>query len=188
MARCPHCGEPVSAGQERCFACGQKVRARARVYRSPVNGLLIAVAAGLVLAGVVGFIIIQSGARSRAAKEHEQAELQRVQDSVRAANRAARDTSRAANRDDLAAGLAEELARIEQRFNRTRAEVVKGQPSPAQQRIISDFNNEFGRLRGVSMALSGAGPKQRDSLSVLLRDGQRRLRTLVSDLARAPKK
>jgi hypothetical protein len=188
MARCPHCGEPVSAGQERCFACGQKVRSRGRQHRAPVNGLLIAGAAGLFVIAIVGFIIIQSGAKSRSAKEREQAELARVQDSVRAANRAARDTSRTANRDDLAAGLAEELARIEQRFNRTRAEVVKGQPSSAQQRIISDFNNEFGRLRGVSMALSGATPAKRDSLSALLRDGQRRLRTLVSDLARAPKK
>lgn len=188
MARCPHCGEPVTAKQERCFACGQKIRTRGYRHRSPVNGLLIVVAGALFVVAIVGFVLIQSGAKTRTAKERESAELARVQDSVRAANRARQDAAREQNRDELALGLTAELAQIEQRFNRTRGEVVKGEPSPAQARIISEFNAEASRQRGMAKALGGASPARRDSISVLMRDGQRRMRTLVSSLARAPRK
>jgi predicted nucleic acid-binding Zn ribbon protein len=187
MAKCPHCGETVAPGQERCFACGQLVRSLRRGQRRPVSGLLF-VAAGLaVLVAVVAFIVVASQSGRKAAAERERAELERVQDSVRAANRAMRDTARLENQDDATRGLIAELGEIEARFNRIKRDVVKGQPSAEQQRIISQFGAELGRARQLAAALGDLPPARQDSIKVQLREAQRQLRTLTSALPRAPR-
>jgi len=188
MAKCPHCGEVVAKGQETCFACGQKVRARARRSERPHNAAIFVFAGALVLAGIVGIIVMNSGRAKRARSDVYKQEQARVKDSARAAVQAKRDSARTVARNDATAILADEVNKLEQRFEIVRGEVVKDQPSPAQAKLISQIRTEVIRLRQLAVTIADRPGSAGDSLKAQLRDGERVVRTLISDLTRAPKK
>ena len=188
MAKCPHCGEVVADGQETCFACGQKVRARVRRHERPHNTAVFVIAGVLILAALVGIIAVVSGRAKRSGSEARRQEQERISDSVRAAVQAQRDSARAAARNDATALMADEINKLEQRFQNVRSEVVKGQPSPAQAKLVSEISAEVARLRQLAVSIGDQPGSGGDSLREQLRDGQRAVRTLISDLTRAPKK
>jgi hypothetical protein len=101
---------------------------------------------------------------------------------------AQRDSARAAARNDATALMADEINKLEQRFQNVRSEVVKGQPSPAQAKLVSEISAEVARLRQLAVSIGDQPGSGGDSLREQLRDGQRAVRTLISDLTRAPKK
>jgi hypothetical protein len=188
MARCPHCGEAVAKDQERCFACGQKVRARVHRGEQPVNPAIFVLVGVLVLAGIVGIIVVSSGRAKRARSEAYQQEQARIRDSIREAVRARRDTAKAAARDDVMAVLTGEIDKLEQRFNLVRQQVVKDQPGPAQAKLISEIRGEVAQLRQLAGTIANQPGPKGDSLKGQVRDGERLVRDLISDLSRAPKK
>ena len=188
MAKCPHCGEVVVDGQETCFACGQKIRARVRRHERPHNTAVFVIAGVLILAALIGIIVMVAGRSRRSEREARRQEQARISDSVRAVEQAQRDSARAAARNDAAALMADEINKLEQRFQNVRREVVKGQPSPAQAKLVAQINVEVARLRQLAVSIGSQSGPGGDSLREQLRDGQRAVRTLISDLSRAPKK
>ena len=188
MARCPHCGETMAEGQETCFACGQHVRERVHRRTQPLNVMIFVFAGVLVLAGIVGVIIMNSAQARRSRAEAHKQEQARIKASERAAAEAQRDSARAVARNSATAMLSTEIDKLEQRFDIVREEVVKEQPSPAQAKLISQIRSEVVALRQLAATLTDQPGSRSDSLTSLLRDGERRVRTLISDLGRAPKK
>jgi predicted nucleic acid-binding Zn ribbon protein len=188
MPKCPHCGEAVTVGQETCFACGQKIRARVRRQERPHNPLIFVFVGLLVLAVVVGAIVMISGRGKRASSEAYRQQQALIQEAARAAAQAKRDSARAAVRNDATGMLVQEVNDIEARFNSVSRQVVEKEPSPAQAKLIAEINAEIVKLRQLT-ATAGSGPSAaNDSIKEALRDGERTVRSLISALSRAPKK
>jgi predicted nucleic acid-binding Zn-ribbon protein len=187
MARCPHCGEPVDKGQERCFACGQKVHARLHRGERPLNPAIFVFAGALVLAGIIGIIIVSASRSRRARQEVRHQQQARAQDSIREAKRARRDTAKAAARSEELQRQTEELDKLDLRFGLVQQQAVKGQPSPEQAKLISQIRTEMGRLRQLATFLSVEPRPKPDTIKDKLREGERAVRNLISDLSRAPK-
>ncbi len=188
MAKCPHCGEPVTKGQETCFACGQKIRARVRRHERPHNAAVFVFAGVLLLAVTAGIIIMNSGRAKRARSEAKRQEQALRKEANRAAAQAKRDSARAAARNDAAGMLLQEVNDIESRFELVRKRVVRDQPSPAQAKLISQISSNVTRLRQLAVTLAGQSGAPADSLKEELRDGERAVRTLISGLSRASKR
>jgi hypothetical protein len=189
MPKCPHCGEPVDAGQETCFACSQKVRIRRRRNPRPANPVIFIIPGLAILVAAVALIITASTAGKKNAALARQRQLERVQDSVRRANRAHTDTAKTLNQKvDDARRLQQDLDKQEARLNGVRQDVVKDQPTADQSRLIAQARSELSRLRqlAATMALATKQTDQ-DKIRTDVRNGQRRLRDLISELARAPK-
>ncbi len=187
MPRCPHCGEPVGANQERCFACGQPIRSRDLRIEQGTNPLVFIIGGAAVLVAIVAAVIVTINANRRHAQEMEALRLKQIQDSVRKANRAMLDSAREQRRTEAEQSLLAQLADVEARFNEVRSQVIKKQPSSQQQFIINKFQAEIVRLRGLANTIGSAPPDKRRQLQEELRDGTRKLRGLVTDLSRAPK-
>jgi hypothetical protein len=178
----------VTKVQERCFACGQRARGRVRSGEKPVNPFIFLFAGVLVVAAIVGIIAISSGRSKRARTEVHQQEQARIQDSIRDAVRARRDTAKAAVRNEAAAVLTDEIDKLDQRFNAVRQQVAKDQPSPAQSKLISQIRFEIVRMRQLTVTMSDRPGPGSDSIKLQVREGQRMVRNLISDLSRAPKR
>jgi hypothetical protein len=70
-----------------------------------------------------------------------------------------------------------------------RQQVVKDdKPGPEQTKIIGQIRTELGRLRTLASSVELASGAKADSLKQQVRDGERTIRALISDLGRAPKK
>lgn len=187
-SKCPHCGEPVRAGQDKCYACGQNIRARGYRSKEKTNPFVFVVAGVVaVVAVVAGVITFSSSGKKQAALRAAQEET-RVQDSVRNANRLMQTQVREQKRDDATQAAFDELQVIEGRFLEVKSKSVKDQPSSAQQYIINQFSAELSRLKALSGTIGSTPPDKREAIRDQLRDGQRKLRTLTSDLPRAAKK
>jgi len=183
-----HCGEPVEKDQDICFACGQKARGRVRRSSQPVNPLVFVFAGALVLVVLVGFFLVNSGRAKRTRSEVRNQRQAQVRDSIRSATRARRDTAKAAAQTEAAAVLTAEIDKLDGRFSLVKQQVIKDKPSPAQTKLISQIRAEIIRLRQLTVTIAGQpGPKS-DSLKTQVRDGERKVRNLISDLTRAPKK
>jgi hypothetical protein len=103
--------------------------------------------------------------------------------------KAKRDTMKVTSENAETRALADELDKLDQRFNNVRQQVVKGdRPGSEQTRIISQVRTELGRLRGIASSVELASGARADSLKQQVRDGERTVRALISDLGRAPKK
>jgi len=189
MPKCPHCGEQVHAGQETCFACGWKVRARAYQQEKPHNARIFILVGGLLLVGVIGIGLVIAGSSRKAKVELVQQRQAEIRDSVRQAMKAKRDTMKVESENAETRALADELDKLDRRFNNVRQQVVRGdKPGPEQTRIISQIRTELSRLRGVASSVDLAYGAKAESLKQQVRDGERTIRALISDLGRAPKK
>jgi hypothetical protein len=188
MPKCPHCGEAVTVGQETCFACGQKIRARVRRHERPHNPLIFVFVGLLVLAVVVGTIVMISGRGRRASSEAYRQQQAQIAEAARAAAQAKRDSGRAAVRNDATGMLVQEVNDIEARFNLVREQVVENEPSPAQAKLIAQISGELATLRQLTATVGSEPSAANDSIQEELRDGERMVRSLISALSRAPKK
>jgi hypothetical protein len=178
----------VAAGQERCFACGQKVKVVRRGRQAPLNWPLIIIAGLALLVAVVGTVLVLVGRPKQQAKQAAADELIRIQDSVRAANRARRDTARVQRRDAAADRLTRELDEIDDRFASVKKQVVVGSPTAEQAKLINEIQARLGQLHSAAQgaALKPEGV-ERSQAEDAVRAGLREVRTAVSKLTRAPK-
>jgi len=179
----------MTKGQEVCFACGQHVRERAHPRgERPHNRLILVLTGVLVLAAIVGIVIMVAGRGRRASSAAYREKQAQIEEAARAAVQAKRDSARAAVRDDATGMLVQEVNDLESRFNLVRGQVVKAQPSPAQAKIISQITAEVAGLRQLTTTIAALPDSASDSLKQQLRDDERVVRSLISDLSRAPKK
>ena len=111
-----------------------------------------------------------------------------MQDSVRKANRQMQTQVHEQNQDDATQAAIDELAGIEARYNEVKTKVVTDQASSAQQYIINQFTAELSSLKGLAGTIAATPPDKREAIRNQIRDGERKLRTFVSDLPRASKK
>jgi len=178
----------MAKGQEICFACGQHVRERGHRVERPHNPLVFVLVGVLVLAVIVGSIIMIGGRAKRAAGEAYRQKQAQIEEAARAAAQAKRDSAREAARNDAAGMLDREVNELESRFGLVRQQVVKGQPGPAQARLISQISAEISALRQLVATFPSQPGAAADSVTMQLRDGERTVRSLISSLSRAPKK
>jgi len=186
MAKCPHCGEQVRPGQDRCFACGQRLAARRSAGRGrPTNPLIFVIAGAVALIAVVGILVAIPKRGKESKVRAQRAETQRVQDSVRKANRAEQS---AASSDKEVERLNNELADLEARFEMVKRQTMPGNPTPEQQKLAGQIATEIARLRQEVQRLVFVPKEQRAAAADSVRAGTRHARALISDLTRAPKK
>ena len=189
MPKCPHCGEPVDAGQETCFACGQKVRRRRRQDARPTNPLIFVGAGAVMLIAAIGIIVAASGSSRNRAIAVKKAAEERVKDSVRKANRARQDTiKKATEKSQEERDINDELNKQDDRLRSVMREVIKDKPTEEQARLIGLAQSQLGRLRQVAGTMPLATTtEERERIKLSIRDGERQLRGTISDLTRAPK-
>lgn len=178
----------MSKGQEICFACGQHVRERAHRAERPHNPLIFVLAGVLALAAIIGIIIMVSGRAKRTSSEAYRQQQAQIEEAARAAAQAKRDSARDAVRNDATGMLVQEVNDLEARFNLVRGQVVKDQPGPAQAKLIAQISAEVARLRQLTTTIAGQPGPASDSLMEQFRDRERTVRSLISNLSRAPKK
>jgi len=188
MPKCPHCGEAVTNGQETCFACGQRIRARVRRHERPHNAALFVFVGVLVLAVIIGLVVTRSGRAKHASREAYRQKQVQIADAARAAAMAKRDSAREAAKNDATGMLNQEVNDLESRFELVRQQVVKGEPGPEQAKLISRIVAEVAKLHQIVTTIPSQPGAAADSLTGQLRDGERTVRSLISDLSRAPKK
>jgi len=184
MPKCPHCGEPFRRGQDRCYACGQKVRARAAGRKSPVNPVVFIIAGAVMLIALVAAVILLPKAGREAQLREKKAEEERVRDSVRRANRERMSETREVKKVDR---LTAELEKLESRFRAVKAQVVGKQPSTQQQRLVNQIQGELARLKVMAQRATSMTEEKRRPYADTVRMGERQVRALISDLSRSGK-
>ncbi|MEO0080760.1 MAG: zinc ribbon domain-containing protein [candidate division WOR-3 bacterium] len=184
MRKCPHCGELVHDGQDRCFACGQRVVRVTPRHSGTTNPWVFIAAAMAALAAVIGLVMVLPRQRRHEHIRRNQIEQVRVRDSVRRANVV--NTS-ASQHDQEVAQLNGAISKLELRFKTVQQQVVSETPTPEQQRLITQIGSELVRLRMMVSAMLLAEATKRKAMADSVRLGQRRVRTMISDLTRAPK-
>jgi hypothetical protein len=182
--RCPHCGEPVKASQERCFACGQAVRTRRGLDRErPFDPRILLLAGGALLLVLVGLVIMtlvrpRSGgqpARPRAVSR----------DTTR---KPAPDTTTRAGSPDLVARATRRFDKIQQRYEQIKGQVLGEQPTPEQRDLMAQIDGELRRARSLAGGLSGSlTSEQNEQLDRDISSSERELNNLISKFTRAPK-
>ena len=199
MSRCPNCGEQVKKGQHACFACGHRMDLDNRDTRgrTPPNPVVLIIAAVAVLAAVVGLVVLLPRRNRKDAAAKQAAELQRVQDSVRSANRAqgsvlpdsaAGDSSRfsPARPDPEVRQLTDEVDRLEARLRQVER-VLGGSLTPEQSHLAGSARAELSRLRSKVSSVATKGGDDRRAAVDEVREGERLVRSLIADLARTRK-
>ena len=185
MPKCPHCGEPHLLGQENCYACGQRLRRTGlRGRRVPVNPLVLAAGGAALVIAVVGVILVLPRSGKEQAEKARSAELERVQDSVRRANREQRDSLQAGSE---ASQLSAEVNKLDERYRTVRSQVAGDKPSAAQQKLIGAIESQLGRMRMLVTRIDGSPVETRPALKDTLRLQERQVRGMISDLTRLPR-
>lgn len=187
--RCPHCGEPVQPGQERCFACGEKLRVR-RLYRGPELDLRIVLFAGvlfvLALAGILGVLLSGKRKQPGTKKPVRVSPAAQIQESLPRAQ--ASDSRKIRADDQELARLRERVERVRARYEKVRAQVLGEKATPEQQSLMNQIQREIGTMNSRIAELSGGvSSARRSEIQSEIAELERRLNKLISDFARAPK-
>jgi len=181
MARCRHCGEPVAARQEYCYACGQKARTRAYRADHRANPVVIIAACLVVIAVLGGLWLMRAKSAAKQAALLAEEEALRVQDSTRRAARQWQDALRVAANDDEARALTAELDGIESRFQSIRVRVAE-HPTVQQESIIDRVVADLALLRHSVVILASSAETERQTLRDSIHAGMRRVQDLTKEL------
>ncbi len=181
MARCRHCGEPVAAGQEYCYACGQKARTRGYRAEHRANPLVIIAICLMVVAVLGGLWLMRANSAKKQAALLTEEETVRVQDSTRRAARDWLDAQRTAAKDEEARALTAELDGIESRFQSIRVRVAE-YPTAQQESIINRFVDELALLRNSVVILASSAESEKQTLRDSIHAGTHRVEDLTREL------
>ncbi len=182
MARCRHCGEPVAAGQEYCYACGQKARTRGYRAEHRANPLVIIAICLMVVAVLGGLWLMRANSAKKQAALLAEEETVLVQDSTRRAARQWLDAQRTAAKDKEARALSAELDGIESRFQSIRVRVAEF-PTVQQESIINRFVDELALLRNSVVILASSAESEKQTLRDSIHAGTRRVEGLTKELS-----
>ena len=181
MARCRHCGEPVAARQEYCYACGQKARTRGYRAEHRANPVVIIAICLAVVAVLGGLWLTRANSAKKQAALLAEEETMRVQDSARRAAREWLDAQRTAAKDNEARAFTAELDDIESRFQSVRVRVAE-YPTVQQESIINRFVDELALLRNSVVILASSAESEKQTLRDSIDAGTRRIEELAREL------
>ena len=185
MPNCPHCGEPYRIGQDKCYACGHTVRGRRSAgKKKPINPLIFIAAGVVVVIVAVALLVSLPRNEDKTEEAARKAEQERVADSVRKANRAKRMETVEYKEAER---YRKEIGQLQFRFDRIVEQTVGESPTGAQQRLMSQIRAGISQLLAMADRIATLPEKERKKEANVLRDEQRRIRSLISDLSRAPK-
>jgi len=193
--RCPHCGEPVAQGQERCFACGEKLRVRSFRQKLPVDYRILILAAALFLVGLVGLLSLCPGRKKPPAAKARASQTKtgwQIQDSLRRAKRAKvevqiGDSTLTTTASDLTRARGQ-LERLKTRYEKVKSQVLGETPTPQQRELMNQIQRELGNMQSRVAELSSPLSAQRQKeLTKEVSELERKINNLISDFARAPK-
>lgn len=190
--RCPHCGEPARQGQERCYACGQRIRGGRYRQQKPVDTrifLFAGLAVVVVVAGLLLSLLYSRKGAKTGMTPAEKRRLEQVQDSVRRANRLLGETLQVRADDADVSRAAGQLDALSERFSTVKRQVIGEQPTAEQQQLVREIDRELAAMRGLVTEYGGPLTQQRRrELRDGLADAQRRINNLISKLTRARKR
>lgn len=184
--KCPHCGEPVRPGQQRCFACGQPVRGRRSAGGPAPVDARVFVFSGIAVFLVLVVLAVAAIRRSRPAPETESRPRRaRRVESTRAARR---DSTTVTVRDDRVARAQGRFDKIQRRYNEIRDRSLRGELSPEQRDLAGRIEAGLGRGRSLALSLSGTISREKETdITRDIGDCERELNNLLSRLSRAPR-
>uniref|UniRef100_A0A7V3PUN9 Uncharacterized protein n=1 Tax=candidate division WOR-3 bacterium TaxID=2052148 RepID=A0A7V3PUN9_UNCW3 len=188
--RCPHCGEPIVPGQERCFACGEKIRTKILRRRGmPVDIRIIIISASLFVIALVGGLgVLLSNQKKTGSKKmpvHTGFSRQ-LGDSSRRSK--AEDTNRHGVEDEVVNQIHEQIEKVKVRYERVKAQVLGETPTPEQRDLMNQIQRELGIMNSRMSELgSGVNYRRQGEIIKEIADTERRINNLISQFARAPK-
>ncbi len=186
--RCPHCGEPVQAGQKTCFACGEKLRVR-RLGQTTFDYRIVIAGGVLVLVGVLGVIFTLSGTRKAAgakASRRVAAKVATSQPEPRPAEPRTESLTAAKDGDVLRAQ--EQLLKLKRRYEVVKGQVLGETPTQEQRTLMSQIDRELGLLgSAINRLTSPLAADERKKVEQEIASRVRGINTLISQFSRAPK-
>ncbi len=185
--RCPHCGEPVKPGQERCFACGEKIRARGLRHESTVDYRIFIVGGLLALLGVVGALVIIFGARQQHTRSTPKRPRVQLEKTVRPVKRVDSVATIAGRKGEIQRARGK-LEKIYARFEKVKSQVIGETPTPEQRELMTQIQREMSVMNAKIMEMSGSITlEKKKQLQRELSDAERKINNLLSQFSRAPK-
>ncbi len=194
--RCPHCGEPVRPGQETCFACGEKLRAKHFRRQKTFDIRIVIFGAALVVIGLIGFWVVHlSGQKATAQKSKTKsvqqvgAKRSRTPLSITSKVRdSAPDTSRLRTDDEEVTRAKEQLERLKKRYETVKSQVLGESPTPEQQDLMAQIDRGLSTFQRTIFELTGSlNSQRRQDLEKEIAEQQREINNLISKFSRAPK-
>ncbi|MGQ9708487.1 MAG: hypothetical protein ACUVUR_06385 [bacterium] len=189
--RCPHCGEPIVKGQERCFACGERIRVRRLYQKLPVDYRIIITAGALILIGLGGIFILHLGKKSQAPSKAWTSPTKpgrQIQDSLRRVKALTQETLRIQPGSEEINRARGQLERLKGRYEKVKSQVLGETPTPQQRELMNQIQRELAVMQSRAGELSTAITAERKKeLTRELSELERRINNLISDFARAPK-
>ncbi|MEO0020459.1 MAG: hypothetical protein ABIK47_07505 [candidate division WOR-3 bacterium] len=189
--RCPHCGEPIVANQERCFACGEKIRLKRLGGNLPVDYRIFILAGVLILFSLIGILTVLL--RPKKPKPAKPAALQveqsvRIQDSLRQVKTPKPETPKIQVGSEEVMRARDQLQRLKIRYEKVKSQVLGESPTKEQRDLMNQIQREMGALSAKISELSGSlTPERKKELDKEIAELQRQINNLISDFARAPK-
>ncbi len=194
--RCPHCGEPVRPGQETCFACGEKLRARH--FRRPQNFdvRIVIFGVALLVVGIVGFLIVQLRGSATVTKEVNRKSIKQVSENKSRKPAFKQDTMGGVSADTIrlvtaaveVARAREQLERLKKRYETVKGQVLGESPTPEQRDLMALIDRELTLFQRKIGEFAGSLTAQRkQALEKEIAAQQREINNLISKFSRAPK-
>lgn len=181
MPNCPHCGEPYRYGQDKCYACGEPVKARGAGGKQ-INPLVFIIAGGIVVIAVLGIVLVTANRAREARETRDRLEQERIADSVRQANLEQRIERRRTRREDTEAGV---LADLELRLERVAARAERGRLSPEKAGLVSEADVRIARLRQLLESMADRDDRDQAAISDTILTEAEETRELLTRIGRA---
>lgn len=185
MIRCPHCGEPATEVQEKCFACGQYLRKGDRGVRLWRQGLPRQV----VLFALIGVVSVLAVALSTLFVRPSRAGTAQVPQARRLPKTSRREPPkgrRPAGADRRGERVLGRVEKMEQRFADISARLADREVSPEVNRMMAEIKAGLAKMKLLASSLGAVQTRaEQDSLQRLVAETERSVGALISRLSRA---
>jgi len=192
--RCPHCHEPIVAGQERCFACGEKIRVRHFGSKLPVDYRIFIAAGVIIIVALIGILTqVTAGKKTKRAlppvtKPRPQLKV-KPQDSLPRPKKITQKTAKPQTGNIEFTRALDQLQRIKARYEKVKYQVLGEKPTPRQNELMNQIQSGITTMSSKISQLSGSlTPERKKEVMKEISELERKLNNLTSELARAPKK
>lgn len=185
--RCPHCGEPVRAGQETCFACGEKLRVQRFRRGQTLDIRIVILGIILVVLGLSGFFAVHLAGRKTVGKDDKKKPLKKVQVVQPSLTKTSDTLWQAVDKVEVERAR-EQLERLKKRYATVKSQVLGETPTAEQGELMAQIDRElsiFQRKIGEYASPITAQPRQ--LLRKELTAQPREINNLISRFSRAPK-
>ena len=185
--RCPHCGEPVRAAQDTCFACGEKLRFRWLRREQTLDIRIVILGIIMVVLGLSGFFAVHLAGRKTVGKDNKKKPLKKLQ-VVQPSPTKKADTLRQAVDKVEVERAREQLERLKKRYAAVKSQVLGETPTPEQQELMAQIDRELSIFqRKIGEYARPITAQQSQLLRKELTAQPREINNLISQFSRAPK-